>query len=396
MQSILQDRYRVESLLGQGGMGAVYLARDLRLKIPCAVKENVASRVHSNLADELASQFEREATILAALHHPNLPRVTNYFIHNDDQYLVMDYVEGEDLAARLKRGGPLPEGEALKWAAQACDALSYLHTRPNASIIHRDIKPANLKITPDGRLMLVDFGLSKIYDPMLSTVAGAKGWSSGFSPPEQYDGRTDARTDQYALAATLYALLTGKIPPDALERQLGYTPLRPVRELAPDVSERVETAIMRAMELDPLARFDSIETFRAALLTGITTSSAPAEDDFPPTLIPTDRIREAALVSKANRSYLVRKQRNIIGRRSRRTGEAPEIDLSDETDGDTVSRKHAWLNWAGEQWRLQPHAERKNVVKVNGKPVGDGGTLLRHNDQIQIGGVILAFQFDQE
>ena len=103
--------------------------------------------------------------------------------------------------------------------------------------------------------MVVDFGLSKLYDPALSTVAGAKGWSSGFSPPEQYDGRTDARTDQYALAATLYALLTGKILPDVLERQLGYMPLRPVRELAPNVSERVETAIMRAMELDVVVLF---------------------------------------------------------------------------------------------------------------------------------------------
>lgn len=388
--TLLQDRYRIDALLGQGGMGAVYKAWDVRLKIACAVKENVASQRHQNLAQALAQQFEREATILAALHHPNLPRVTNYFLHNDDQYLVMDFVDGEDLATRLGRIGPLPERDVLGWIMQVCDALTYLHTRPSAPIIHRDIKPANIKITPDGRLMVVDFGLSKLYDPNLSTVAGAKGWSRGYSPPEQYDRRTDTRSDQYALAATTYTLLTDTLPPDALERQMGYVNLRPPREIVPMVSVRVENAILRAMSISQDDRFVSIEGFRAAL-GGNSAYVPPSPNDPSPTLAPTEVTLTAALVSPAGRNYSLRQSQNLIGRRSRRTGEAPDIDLSDEVDGDTVSRKHAWLKWAGGKWHLQPHTEHKNIVKVNGRLVPEAGVEIQINDQIQVGAVLLTF-----
>jgi len=152
--SLLNDRYRIIGVLGQGGMGAVYQATDESLGVPCAVKENI------NISTETDRLFRREASLLAGLRHQCLPRVTNHFILATQQYLVMDYIEGEDLRQRLARDGPLPERLVVGWAVQLCDALTYLHTL-NPPVVHRDIKPANIKLTPSGEIILVDFGVAK-------------------------------------------------------------------------------------------------------------------------------------------------------------------------------------------------------------------------------------------
>lgn len=255
--SILHNRYRIDTQLGKGGMGAVYLAFDQTLQIQVAVKENL------NLNPESERQFQREATLLASLRHPNLPRVTDHFILEGRQYLVMDYIEGEDLHTRSKRQLPgLPE--VMGWADAMSSALSYLHRR-QPPIIHRDIKPANLKLQPDGTLVLVDFGIAKIVD-QAATTTGARGLTPGFSPPEQYGGaRTDARSDQYALAATLYCLLTGRAPVDSIERMLKKQELVPPRQLNPAVPQSVEEALLVALSLDQDERFPDIDTFAAAL-----------------------------------------------------------------------------------------------------------------------------------
>jgi serine/threonine protein kinase len=210
---LLLDRYRIDALIAQGGMGAVYDAFDTRLNIRCAIKEN-------QLGTESAlRQFEREAQLLAKLRHPNLPRVTDHFlIPGQGQYLVMDFVEGEDLGRRLKRLGPLPEADARRWAEVVLSALAYLHAR---GVIHRDIKPGNIKFTPEGETVLVDFGIAKeMSGEGGPTTTGARGLTPGFAPPEQYGGtgRTDARSNLYAFGATLYALLTGAPPADAFMR----------------------------------------------------------------------------------------------------------------------------------------------------------------------------------
>src|SRR6185436_5016853 len=193
--SLLNGRYRIDRILGQGGMGAVYLATDESLGIPCAVKENLS------LSPESERLFRREATLLASLRHPNLPRVTNHFVLGDEQYLVMDFVEGEDLKERLAREGSLPEADIIQWATQICDALTYLHSL-NPPIIHRDIKPANIKLTSSGEALLVDFGIAKASDPSQKTATASVALTPGFAPPEQYGlGRTAPATDQYALAA---------------------------------------------------------------------------------------------------------------------------------------------------------------------------------------------------
>jgi eukaryotic-like serine/threonine-protein kinase len=258
---ILQDRYRIAKLVGQGGFGAVYRAWDVNLNGPCALKENL------DTSPEAQKQFQLEASLLSRLRHLNLPRVTDhFFLPGQGQYLVMDYVEGENLDSLLqKRGRPFDEAELLPWIEQVCAALEYLHGR-TPPIIHRDLKPQNIIITPDGTAMLVDFGISKLYNPQKATSTGGRGATPGYSPPEQYgQGRTDARSDIYGLGATLYTLLTGDSPPDAIERLLQQTPLTPPRQIGKSVSSNTEKVILQAIALQPTDRFTTVSASRTAL-----------------------------------------------------------------------------------------------------------------------------------
>jgi sugar lactone lactonase YvrE len=243
-------------------MGAVYKAFDQSLEIDVAIKEN------SIVSEASERQFKREAKLLAALRHPNLPRVTEHFVVPDQgQYLVMDFVPGEDIMQKMRsHGDSLPEDEVMKWAKEILQALDYLHNRPQP-VLHRDIKPGNIKITPAGRAVLVDFGLAKFEDPNTPTTKGAKAYTPGFAPPEQYGGagRTDSRTDIYSFGATLYMMLTGQVPTDSLKRMIGEAKLPGVRELNPSISPHVAEAIERALELQPDDRFGSVKEFENAL-----------------------------------------------------------------------------------------------------------------------------------
>lgn len=263
----LNNRYRIVRLLGQGGFGAVYRAWDINLNRPCAVKENL------DTSSEAQRQFTREATVLANLSHPNLPRVTDHFILPEQgQYLVMDFVDGEDLASLLKHQSPLPVAQVLPWITQVADALIYLHSR-HPPVVHRDVKPANIRLTPDGRAMLVDFGLVKLFNPSLRTTLGARAVTPGYAPPEQYgQGNTDARTDLYALGATLYNLITGQEPMESVQRMVGGK-MPAASALNSQVPAAVSTAIEKAMHLEPSQRFSNLVEFKAALL-------APVEAPF--------------------------------------------------------------------------------------------------------------------
>ena len=262
--SVLIDRYRVVRLLGQGGFGAVYRVWDLHLNGPFALKENL------DTSPEAIRQFTREAQILASLRHPNLPRVTDHFsLPDQGQYLVMEYVEGEDLEEKRCKStcqppGSLPEEQVLTWTSQILDALEYLHCQ-EPPIIHRDIKPANIRITPQGRAMLVDFGIAKIFNPVLKTTIGARAITPGYSPLEQYgQGTTDARSDIYALGATLYVLLTGQTPPESTARAWN-DPLQHPNQVNQRLSPATSLAISKAMQTDPVNRWQNIAEFRAAL-----------------------------------------------------------------------------------------------------------------------------------
>ena len=260
--TLLHKRYRIIEILGQGGMGSVYRAVDENLGVDVAVKENLFT------SDEYARQFRLEAVILANLRHPNLPRVTDHFVIGDQgQYLIMDYIEGEDLRQRMERSGSISEEEAILVGATMCDALQYLHTR-KPSIIHRDVKPGNVRITPDGRIHLVDFGLAKLVKGNQATTTGARAMTPGYSPPEQYGtARTDPRTDVYSLGATLYAALTGIIPEDGLARAMDNVELTPLRKRNPKISRKLAAAIEKAMSIRPDDRFQSAEEFKQALIT---------------------------------------------------------------------------------------------------------------------------------
>jgi serine/threonine protein kinase len=259
---ILNSRYRIVKLLGQGGFGAVYQAWDLNLRGPCAVKENYDASTAAQ------AQFAREASLLFNLRHPNLPRVFDSFsVLGQGQYLVMDYIEGEDLSTMLERAnGPLREEIVLPWIIQVCDALAYLHTQ-NPPVIHRDIKPANIRITSKGQAILVDFGIAKVYDPQLKTTTGARAVTPGFSPPEQYgQGTTDAQSDIYALGATLYTVLTGQEPPASVDIVSGcVAPPQAAHARNTAVSLQVSAAIERAMQLNRSTRYRTAAEFKTAL-----------------------------------------------------------------------------------------------------------------------------------
>lgn len=278
--TLIHNRYRVVEILGQGGMGSVYRAVDENLGATVALKENLFT------TDEYARQFRLEAVILANLRQPNLPRVYDHFVLGEQgQYLVMDYIEGEDLRQRMERMGTITEEDAVQIGASICDALAYLHSR-KPPILHRDIKPGNVKITPEGHIFLVDFGLAKVYEGMgQATTTGARAMTPGYSPPEQYGtARTDPRTDIYSLGATLYASLCGVIPEDGLARAMDNAQLTQLRKRNAKISRRVAAAIEKAMSIDPSDRYQLAEDFKKALLTAksITQQTAGAYVVPPP------------------------------------------------------------------------------------------------------------------
>jgi eukaryotic-like serine/threonine-protein kinase len=254
---VIHGRYQIIRPVGSGGMGAVYEALDTRLGARVALKWLQPPPGVSELQTRvLLRAFEREARILARLRHAALPGVTDFFGDDAGQYLVLQYIPGDDLAELLaERGVPFALEQVLEWADALLDALEYLHSR-RPPILHRDIKPQNLKLTPGGEIVLLDFGLAR--------GAGEIGWSGSdgaslvaytpqYAPIEQIRGAApDVRSDLYALAATLHHLLTGELPPGAVVRMQALLegrpdPLRPAYELNPAVPRAVGAALVRAL-----------------------------------------------------------------------------------------------------------------------------------------------------
>jgi serine/threonine protein kinase len=266
-ETILQSRYRVVSHLGKGGMGAVYEAIDLRLGHTVALKQTLTSD------QELWKQFEREARLMARLNHPVLPSVSDYFTEGNRAFLVMQYVEGTDLANIIaQQPGPFPRKAVIAWADQLLDALIYLHSRER-QIIHRDIKPHNLKVTPSGKIALLDFGLAKTQVEAAGEVSCTSvfGYTPRYAPIEQIqDMGTGPQSDIYALGATLYHLLTGIKPTDALTRAAALvssrpSPLKPANQVNRAISPELADVISRAMAQNPNERYASAIEFREAL-----------------------------------------------------------------------------------------------------------------------------------
>jgi serine/threonine-protein kinase len=273
--TVLRSRYKIREFISQGGMGAIYQAEDLVLEGRlCAVKE-MWTDTSSSTSDlqQAQEQFRREASVLARLDHPNLPKVSDYFTQEQRDYLVMDFVPGKDLKELMDEAQSanrtLPERQVLDWAKQILDALEYLHAQ-DSPVLHRDIKPANIKLTPAGTIKLVDFGLVKLLAPdeeRTVTVLQGRG-TAQYTPLEQYGGdtgHTDVRSDIYSFGATLYHLLTNQPPLDAKTRFLEPASFEAPRQLNPMLSMRVERAILHAIEMHPDDRQSSIAELRTEL-----------------------------------------------------------------------------------------------------------------------------------
>lgn len=300
---ILQSRYEIVKVLGVGGMGAVYLAQDLRFSGVtryCALKEMISTTPDPQIRRLAVQSFMREANLLVQLHHPGIPQIYDFFSETVRSYLAMEYVEGEDLENVLENTeGMLKEEIVLDWAAQVCDVLIYLHNREPA-IVFRDIKPSNIMLRDpvENKISLIDFGIAKAFE------AGQKGTmigTEGYSPPEQYKGQVDPRGDIYALGATMHHLLTKRDP--RMEAPFTFHE-EPARLLNPSLSVEADALIMKTLEYQPEKRFPSAQALKDALVDILEPGQAGSRPQPPststatqvlPSSMPTTMLNETSL-----------------------------------------------------------------------------------------------------
>ena len=265
----LQNRYRIDKQIGQGGMGAVYVATDERFNSMVAIKETLC------MDDNFRKAIEREARLLNSLKHAALPRVSDHFEENDSQFLVMEFIPGDDLSCILEtKGEPFYVEQVLRWADQLLDALDFLHNQ-EIPVVHRDIKPQNLKVTPQGQVILLDFGLAKGNPTDAGHQTAAKsifGYSRNYASLEQIQGTgTDPRSDIYSLSATLYHLLTGVAPEDALTRAMAVLsqkpdPLVAANSIRPEIPAGVAGVLQKALDLNASERPHTAREMRQMLV----------------------------------------------------------------------------------------------------------------------------------
>jgi outer membrane protein assembly factor BamB/tRNA A-37 threonylcarbamoyl transferase component Bud32 len=275
----LQDRYLILGILGSGGMSSVYKGRDLHFPNVTklvAVKEMVNMAADPTMYEMVVRNFEREADLLATLSHPAIPRIYDYFTHNDSSFLVMEFIEGRDLEATIRdTEGFLSEDEVINWAIELCDVLAYLHNHQPQPVIFRDMKPSNVMVDKYGNVYLIDFGIARVFQPgQKGTMIGTE----GYSPPEQYRGEASPQGDIYALGATLHHLLTKRDP--RAEPPFTFTE-RAIREINPAVSAETEAVINGALAYEPRDRYPTADAMKEALITaakktGILASGATA------------------------------------------------------------------------------------------------------------------------
>jgi len=263
--TVLQGRYEIIRTVNIGGMSIVYQARDKRFtKVArlCAVKEMINSAPDPHLREMGIQNFEREANILATLSHPAIPKIFDCFSEGNRSYLILEFIEGQDLESLLQRTASfLPEEQIISWAIQICDVLSYIHSHKPNPIIFRDVKPSNIMLNNQDRIVLIDFGIAKVFQTgQKGTMIGTE----GYSPPEQYKGTAEPRGDIYALGATMHHLLTQRDPRH--EPPFTFHDYPP-RSLNPEVSERLETVVMKALQYEIEDRYSTAEEMKFSLQT---------------------------------------------------------------------------------------------------------------------------------
>jgi outer membrane protein assembly factor BamB/tRNA A-37 threonylcarbamoyl transferase component Bud32 len=260
----LANRYSIQEVVGLGGMGSVYRARDMHFPNVTklvAVKEMINTAPDPLVRETIVQNFEREANLLATLSHPSIPRIYDYFTLESRSYLVLEFIHGKDMEGIISdTNGFLPENQVLSWAIELCDVLDFLHRHKPDAIIFRDMKPSNVMINSNGDVMLIDFGIAKVFQ------SGAKGTmigTEGYSPPEQYRGEATPMADIYAMGATIHHALTRRDP--RLEPPFSFSE-RPLRRINPSVSAELEVIVNRALEYDPANRFQTAAEMRDALM----------------------------------------------------------------------------------------------------------------------------------
>jgi eukaryotic-like serine/threonine-protein kinase len=418
-ETVLHERYHIESLLGQGGMGAVYKAFDTLHDQDCAIKEMNLVQFPENDTDlksgnksnsgiitreKAAYQFKREAKLLAGLDHSNLPKVTDYFSIGDDfHYLVMTLVNGKDLASLLenRRDQPFPETQVLEWIGQISNALGYCH---NKNIAHRDVKPANIIVTDTNKVFLVDFGIAKnINKASPGITIGTQVLTPKYSPPEQYTGQglTDERSDIYSLGATMYTLLTGKQPMDAILRVMGNEMATP-KQLMPSIAPVLDIVIRKAMSLKQEDRYQSIEEMRKAIFTDpyiMNTSIRVGKNQFNPETIKMSKSKQITIGDKKGSATLEIINRTNIGgtiifniyeptSKIGRAAGAPEtihLDLTALDQSRIVSRVHATIECRNGRYLIKDNNSH-NGTWINGQKLNaNQDYLLKDGDDIRFG-----------
>lgn len=245
---VIDDKYEILKLIGEGGMSKVYLAMDKRLNKSWAVKE-IEKKAKDRNNEIVVQSAIAEANMIKQLDNPAIVRIVDIIDNGNVIYIIEDFVEGETLEALLDADGAQPEELVVEWGKQLCEAFDYLHTR-TPPIIYRDMKPANVMLTPEGKLRVIDFGIAREYKEHNLKDTTSLG-TRGYAPPEQFGGKTDARSDIYSLGVTLFQLVTGRDP------CLASTELKPVRQIDPKLSEGIETIIQKCVQHDPANRYQS-------------------------------------------------------------------------------------------------------------------------------------------
>ncbi len=286
----LEDRYLILGMLGAGGMSSVYKGRDLHFPNVTklvAIKEMVNLIADQSMHEMIVKNFEREADLLATLSHPATPAIYDNFSHKKRSYLVMEFIDGDDLEAILAESADfLPEEKVIGWAIELCDVLSYLHNIQPEPIIFRDIKPSNVMIDHHNHVRLIDFGIARNFQP------GEKGTmigTEGYSPPEQYRGEASPAGDVYALGATLHHLLTKSDP--RVEAPFSFAE-RPARSINPLISPEIETVISRALEYDPKDRYPSAMIMKEAMISAAKRTGLLSQPSIAAVIAQSDKIEE--------------------------------------------------------------------------------------------------------
>jgi len=265
--SILRDRYKILRRLGGKELSNLYIAQDLLKNKYWVIKELINAFTSETQRAEAIQQFQFEARLLINLEHPQLPRIEDFFEDDKKNYLVIEYIEADELDTEIKENpGLLEESKIVDWGIQICHVLNYLHSQTPDPIIFRALSPDNIMLSDDGKLMLVNFGISKIFNPKAKTLAIAKSINPHFSPIEQYSTRsTDERSDIYSLGATLYFAITRNLPVDAIDRSIGKIPLPPPKNFNSSMSRELNDIIMKCMSIKKSDRYQNVKEVKEEL-----------------------------------------------------------------------------------------------------------------------------------